>query len=57
MIGYLKRTYDRNESKRPAFLEPKQTLDVTSYLLSGILCQQYTFFVYEKINQNKVISG
>ena len=51
----LKRAYYRNDPrvKRPAFSEPKKTLDVTSRLLSGILC----VFVYEKINQNKVMSG
>ena len=43
---------------RPDILEPKQILDVTSRLLSGILCKQYMYiFVYEKINQNKVMSG
>ena len=28
----LKRTYDRNDSKRPAISQPKQILDVTSRL-------------------------
>ena len=51
-----KRTYDRNDSKRPAFGEPKQILDVTSRLLSGILGKQYTYLLTKK-NQNKVMSG
>ena len=54
----LERTYYRNDSKRPAISEPKQILDVTSRLLSGILCKQYLYvFFYEIINQNKVMSG
>ena len=32
----LERTYYRNDSKRPAILDPKQILDVTSPLLLGI---------------------
>ena len=45
---WLERTYYRNDSKRPAISEPKQILDVTSHLLSGILCKQYTYSLTEK---------
>ena len=53
----LERTHYRNESKRPAISEPKQILNVTSRLLSGILCKQYTYLFKKKINENKVMSG
>ena len=38
--------YYRNYSKRPVISEPKQILDVTSRLLSGILCKQYTVRIF-----------
>ena len=38
----LEHTYYLNDSKRPAISESKQILYVTSRLLSGILCKQYT---------------
>ena len=44
----LERTYYRNDSKRPAISEPKQILDVTSHLLSGILCKQYPYLLTKK---------
>ena len=44
----LERTYYRNDSKRPVISEPKQILDVTSCLLSGILCKQYTYLFMKK---------
>ena len=53
----LERTHYRNESKRPAISEPKQILNVTSRLLSGILCKHYTHLFKKKINQNKVMFG
>ena len=36
----LERTDYRNDSKRPAIPEPKQILNLTSRLLSAILCNQ-----------------
>ena len=51
----LERTYYRNDSKRPAISEPKQTLDEISRLLSGILCKQYTYlFTKNKSKQSYV---
>ena len=54
LVLELERTYYRKESKRPAISEPKQILDV-------VVCRAYYakihVFVYEKINQNKVMSG
>ena len=44
----LERTYYRNDSKRPAISEPKQIVDVTSCLLSGILCKQYAYLFTKK---------
>ena len=35
-FSFLERTYYKNDSKRPAILDPKQILNVTSRLLSGI---------------------
>ena len=35
-LNFLERTYYRNDSKRPAILNSKQILDVTSRLLTGI---------------------
>ena len=45
---FLERTYYRNDSKRPAVSEPKQILDVTSRLLSGILCKHYIYLFTKK---------
>ena len=45
-------TYDRNDSKRPAISEPKQILDVISFVRH--IMQTIYVFVYEKINQNSL---
>ena len=51
----LERTYYRNDSKRPAILDQKQILDVTSRILSGILSKQYThFFMKNKLKQSYI---
>ena len=44
----LERTNYRNDSKRPAISEPKQILNLTSRLLSAILCKQYTYLFTKK---------
>ena len=54
-VMFLKRTYDKNDSKRPAFSEPKQTLDVASCLLSGILCKQYTYLFTKKKSKQSYV--
>ena len=44
----LERTNYRNDSKRPAISEPKQILYVTTRILLGILCKQYTYLYKKK---------
>ena len=48
-------TYDRNDSQRPGISEPKQILDVISFVWH--IMQTIYIFAYEVINQNKVMSG
>ena len=50
----LKRTYDRNVSKRPAFQEIQGNFDVTSRLLSGIFCKKNTSLFTKKQIKTKL---